>query len=237
MINYPVSYTRRLQLYVVGFELLPWLQRITGIANRPVGQLTKFLCKKRRNLIPFPTESLGYGNKLTYICFAERTPFHYPGRHSSITLTWRHQFTWPPRVLPETRHVFQVETWLLRVVNPDETPPMLSLAKISMSGGGASGSAPLCYGRTWVYVSLSVSAGSSSFFRFIASHAERPASSLSLAQHSAPDTAAKRTSAARSRVIPCAALRCGALQCCTVLRKYQVSYESTRYQGMYMQRI
>ena len=34
----------------------------------------------------------------------------------------------------------------------------------------------------------------------------------------------------------CRALPCVALPCCAVLRTYQVSYESTRYQGMYVHR-
>ena len=53
---------------------------------------------------------------------------------------------------PETRHVLQVETYLLRGVSPHQTPRMLSPTKLSKSGGDALGSGAPGYGRTWVHV-------------------------------------------------------------------------------------
>ena len=44
---------------------------------------------------------------------------------------------------PETRHVLEIETWLLRGANlstHNKTPPTLSPTKLSKSGGGAPGS-------------------------------------------------------------------------------------------------
>ena len=118
---------------------------------------------------------------------------------------------------------------------------MLSPAKLSKSGRGAAGfsdpgSGAPGYGRTWVHLIAFSRCGLQLFCRFFASHTQLAASLLSLAQHSsqvsaAQLSAAQLSSAAQRRAVPCAALRCGALLCCAMLRTYQVSYESTRYQG------
>ena len=76
-----------------------------------------------------------------------------------------------PEFPPETRHVSQVETWLLRGVNPNQTPRMLSPTKLSKSGGdapdsGAPGSGVPGYGRTWVQLIAFSRCGFKFFFRF-----------------------------------------------------------------------
>ena len=105
---------------------------------------------------------------------------------SSLTLTSRRLCFPALSELPlETDNLLQVEKWLLRGVNPHQTPRMLSSAKRSMSGGGVTGSG-----------------------------------------------APQLSSAAQRSAVRCRALPCGARPCLAVLRAYQISYESSRYQRL-----
>ena len=92
------------------------------------------------------------------ISFAERAPFHSLASQSSITLTliyiYIYIFIYFPALSEfplETRQLLQFETWLLRGVNPHQTPRMLFPAKRSKSGGGSPGSRAPGSGSAWVH--------------------------------------------------------------------------------------
>ena len=121
---------------------------------------------------------------------------------------------------PETRHVLQVETWLLRggvnLCQPHETPRMLSPAKlrVSKSSEGAPGAPG--YGRTWVHLIAFSRCGPKFFFRFFTSHTHlaestKKAHPLSLASSTA------RRGAVRCRAVSCPAVQYRALPRCAVL--------------------
>ena len=101
-------------------------------------------------------------------------------------------------------------------VNPDETPRMLSPAKlrVSKSSEGAPGAPG--YGRTWVHLIAFSRCGPKFFFRFFTSHTHlaestKKAHPLSLASSTA------RRGAVRCRAVSCPAVRCRAEPCCAVL--------------------
>ena len=113
-------------------------------------------------------------------------------------------------------------------VNPDQTPRMLSPAKLSKSSGGAPssgapGSGAPGYDRTWVHLLIAALSrcGLELFFRFFASHTQVPESakkshplrSALLAQR----RGAAPCGAVRCRALPCPAVLCRAVPCCAML--------------------
>ena len=133
---------------------------------------------------------------------------------------FKHPLRAPQEFPPETRHVLQVETWVFVVVStyvkPDQTPRMLSPAKLSKSSGGAPGSGAPGYGRTWVHLIAFSRCGLKFFFRFFASHTQLAQSTKKAHPLSQLNGAAQRR-AVPCGVVLCRVVPCGAVPCCAVL--------------------
>ena len=95
--------------------------------------------------------------------------------------------------LPDTRHVWQVETWFLRGVNPHHTPRILSAAKLSKAEVPQALAPQVMAGREYIQ-SFPVGAASS-YFCFLRGHTQLAASLLILAQNSSQVSAAQLSAA------------------------------------------
>ena len=100
-------------------------------------------------------------------------------------------------------------------VKPDQTPRMLSPAKLSKSSGGAPGSGAPGYGRTWVHLIAFSRCGLKFFFRFFASHTQLAQSTKKAHPLSQLNGAAQRGA------VPCGVVLCRSVPCCAA---FSLSY-------------